>query len=305
MLEFKNITIENKALLKPYLKNAGQYACEFTFGNNVLWDVDGLLEYAIADNLLIYRMKYEDKIVYCVPDFHQKTGQTLDLIESDADCCGNPYCITCLSSAMVGQIKEIYPDKFTFSFDDAHSDYIYSVEKLSALSGKKLHKKKNHWNYFKKNYEYVYETMDAGNIEDCRNMKEKWFAMRFAGMESDTVSKEERDSLLWEKKTIDTALDRFDEFDFIGGVIRVNGEVLAFTLGEPVNDETFVVHFEKAFSDVNGLYTTINQQFVEHELLGKYRYVNREEDMGIPGLRKAKQSYYPEFLYEKWVAVPL
>lgn len=305
MLEFKNITIEDKVLLKPYLNNAGQYACEFTFGNNILWNADGLLQYVIKDELLIYRMLYEDKTVYCVPDFHGKVKQMLGLIESDAKIFDKPYCITCLNGVMAEQIKEVYPDKFTFSFDDAHSDYIYSVEKLAALSGKKLHKKKNHWNNFRKNYEYVYETMNADNARDCRTMKERWFKERLAVMERDGVSKDETDSLLWEKQTIDTALDKFEVFDFTGGIIRVEGEVLAFTLGEPVNDETFVVHFEKAFSDVNGLYTTINQQFVEHELLGKYRYVNREEDMGIPGLRKAKQSYYPEFLYEKWVAVPL
>lgn len=305
MLEFKNITIEDKALLAPYLKNAEQYACEFTFGNNVLWDVDKLLQYAVVDDLLIYRMQYDAQTVYCIPDFHGKICRTLELIQTDAKICDKPYCITCLNSVMAEQIKQIYPGSFTFSFDDAHSDYIYSVDKLAALSGKKLHKKKNHWNYFKKNYEYVYESMNAGNAKECRSMKEKWFKERFLSMESDGASKEERQSLLWENKTIDTALDNFEAFEFTGGVIRVDKEILAFTLGEPVNDETFVVHFEKAFASVNGLYTTINQQFVEHELLGKYCYVNREEDMGLPGLRKAKLSYYPEFLYEKWVAVPV
>ena len=305
MLEFKKITINDGALLKPYLKSEKQYACEFAFGNNVLWNVDGLLEYVITDGMLIYRLMYPDKNVYCIPDFRGNVKQILDIIEADARDCNRPYCMTYLSNEMVEEIKNIYPDRFEFNFDDAHSDYIYSVEKLSSLSGKKLHKKKNHWNFFFKNYDYIYETISTENVEDCRKMKEKWFEMRFAAMESEGDSPEERNSLLWESKTIDTALNHFEEFEFTGGLIRVKGEVLAFTLGEPVNDETFVVHFEKAYADINGLYTTINQQFVEHELLGKYKYVNREEDMGLTGLRKAKMSYYPEFLYEKWVAVPV
>ncbi|MCM1467528.1 MAG: phosphatidylglycerol lysyltransferase domain-containing protein [Alistipes sp.] len=304
MLEFKKITIKDGKRLKPYLKSDGQYACEFTFGNNVLWNVDGLLEYVITEETLIYRLMYKDKIVYCVPDFRGKVKSVLDKIGGDAQSREMPYCITCLSEEMVGQIKDAAPNRFAFSFDDAHSDYIYPVEKLASLSGKKLHKKKNHWNQFMKNYAFTYEAICAKNTDDCRKMKEKWFELRFAALEKEGASEEEKNSLVWEAKTLDTALEHFEEFEFTGGLIRVDGEVLAFTLGEPVNDETFVVHFEKAYGDVNGLYTTINQQFVEHELLGKYRYVNREEDMGLPGLRKAKMSYYPEFLYEKWVAVP-
>ena len=95
------------------------------------------------------------------------------------------------------------------------------------------------------------------------------------------------------------SLRLFEELGLTGGVLRVDGEIVAFTIGEAVNDDTFVVHIEKAYSEVEGSYTMINQQFVEHELLGKYRYVNREDDVGLEGLRKAKLSYKPVFLVEK------
>lgn len=305
MLEFKKITIKDGTYLKSYLRNKGQYACEFTFGNNILWNMDGLLEYVIVEEVLIYRMMYPDKNVYCVPDFHGKTKELLDIIEADAESCSKGYCITCLNSHMVEEMKNVYPDKYGFSFDEAHSDYIYLAEKLATLSGKKLHKKKNHWNQFIRNQDFVYERISEENIKDCRKMKNVWCQKRLAELTDNAETSEERKSVIWESKAIDLALEHLDEFGFTGGLIRISGEVAAFTLGEPVNEDTFVVHFEKAFADVNGLYTAINKLFVENELLGKYEYVNREEDMGLPGLRQAKLSYYPEFLYEKWVAVPL
>lgn len=98
------------------------------------------------------------------------------------------------------------------------------------------------------------------------------------------------------------SIRKFEELGLIGGVLRVDGEIVAFTIGEPVNEDTFVVHIEKAFSAVDGAYPMINQQFVEHELQGKYKYVNREEDLGVEGLRKAKLSYKPAFLIEKGIA---
>ena len=89
-----------------------------------------------------------------------------------------------------------------------------------------------------------------------------------------------------------------EELELIGGILRVEGEVVAFTIGEPISDDTFVVHIEKAYAEIQGAYPMINQQFVEHECL-KYKYVNREEDTGAEGLRKAKLSYQPVFLVEK------
>ncbi len=305
MLEFKKITIEDKTHIKKYLRNKEQFACEFTFGNNILWDVDGLMEYAVVEDVLLYRMMETDKNIYCMPDFGKKAKELLDLIEDDAQRCGRKYCITCLSENMADTIRKIYPGKFRYTCDAAHSDYIYLVQKLATLSGKKLHRKKNHWNHFTKNQEFVYEKISKENIEDCRKMKNEWCKKRLTELSDDKTASEERKSMLWEAETIDLALTHFDEFDFTGGLIRIDGKVSAFTLGEPVNDTTFVVHFEKAFADVNGLYTAMNKLFVEQELLGKYEYVNREEDMGLPGLRQAKMSYYPELIYEKWVAAPV
>lgn len=94
------------------------------------------------------------------------------------------------------------------------------------------------------------------------------------------------------------ALRLYKELELVGGVLRVDGEIVAFTLGEPLSEDIFVVHIEKAFADVQGAYPMINQQFVEYEC-SSYKYINREEDTGSEGLRKAKLSYRPIFLVEK------
>ena len=144
---------------------------------------------------------------------------------------------------------------------------------------------------FKKVYDgnWSYETMSKENLEECFQMGLKW--RNDNGCEEDYEKNAEICVTL-------NALRLFEELDLVGGVLKVHGEVVAFTIGEPVTKDTFVVHIEKAFADVEGAYPMINQQFVSHECM-EYTYINREEDTGAEGLRKAKLSYRPVFLVEK------
>ena len=215
----------------------------------------------------------------------------LDFIDNDADGC--PYKITCLSEGMKEEVQMARPELYRFMSDRGHSDYIYLLENLSFLKGKKYHKKKNHLNSFIKNNEFTYEAISSENIVECIDMKNRWLAAR------EVMSP----SLGVESAAIEYALNNFEKFGFVGGLIRVGGVVKAFTLGERLLEDTFVTHFEKAEDDIRGLYTIINQQFAEKMLLGNYTYVNREEDMGIEGLRQAKMTYNPEMIYDKYVAL--
>ena len=171
------------------------------------------------------------------------------------------------------------------------ADYVYETEKLATLSGKKLHGKRNHINKFKSMYEdrWSYEKLSKENIEDCFQMALKW--RNENGCEDDPEKRGEICVTL-------NSLRLFEELKLTGGVLRIDGDVVAFTLGEPVCSDTFVVHIEKAFAEVQGAYPMINQQFVEHECMA-YQYINREEDTGAEGLRKAKLSYRPVFMVEK------
>lgn len=133
--------------------------------------------------------------------------------------------------------------------------------------------------------------MSGDNLEECFQMALKW--RNDNGCNDDEEKNAEMCVTL-------NALRLFEELELSGGVLRVDGEIVAFTLGEPVCSDTFVVHIEKAFADIQGAYPMINQQFVEHECMD-YLYVNREEDTGSEGLRKAKLSYRPVFMVEKGV----
>ena len=197
------------------------------------------------------------------------------------------YCVT---EENFAQLEEWYPGQFQIEYDRDSADYVYESEKLATLSGKKLHGKRNHINKFKQvNEDWSYEKITKENIEECFQMALQWRIEN--GCEADEEKNAEMCVTL-------NSLRLYEELELTGGLLRVNGKVAAFTLGEEVSDDTFVVHIEKAFAEIQGAYPMINQQFVEHECM-KYKYINREEDTGAEGLRKAKLSYRPVFLVEK------
>ena len=184
----------------------------------------------------------------------------------------------------------VVPGRFLIEGDRNDYDYIYTREKLATLAGKKLHGKRNHIARFKDSGDWSYEPMTAENVEECRTMTYTWIHMR---------EEKWNEEMNQEISVLHEAFDHMQELGLVGGVLRRDGQIVAFSIGERLNSETFVVHFEKAYPDLRGAYPMINQQFVLHECEG-YAYVNREEDTGDPGLRKAKLSYYPDILLPKY-----
>jgi hypothetical protein len=186
------------------------------------------------------------------------------------------------------------PDIFDYKFNRSVSDYIYSSEKLVNLTGKKLQSKRNHINRFKRENEWEYGSL-SGNpslIKECKEMLDQWMEINMADKDP---------SLVYDDVATTLMLDNFEYLGLKGGVIRVRGKIVAFTIGEPLTRDTFVVHVEKAYTSIHGAYSIINQQFAEHETTG-FTYINREEDMGFENLRNAKLSYQPDILLEKYNA---
>ena len=196
-----------------------------------------------------------------------------------------------LSEKSVKELNELFPDRFEIIPTRSFFDYIYTSEDLCELKGRKYHAKRNHISYFKNNFNWNYERITPDNIKDCIEMNKKWEAIN-----DDSVGLDN------ELNAINRAFDKYFELGFTGGLIRRDGEVVAYTFGEPITDEVFCTHVEKAFSDVRGAYPIINQQFCENELMS-YKYVNREDDTGDDGLRQAKLSYNPTILLKKFDAV--
>jgi hypothetical protein len=193
---------------------------------------------------------------------------------------------------MFEEIENNFPGKFGITYVRDSADYVYHMENLKNLVGKKYHGKKNHINKFLKiNIDWKYECISDENTQECIEMVKEWCVQNSCCADKSKVA---------EVCVLIKGLQNRERLHMIGGVIRTNGRITAVTMGEKSNDTTFTIHFEKAYANVQGAYPMINQQFIIHEL-SAYAYVNREEDMGIEGLRKAKESYYPAFMTEKGI----
>jgi hypothetical protein len=173
--------------------------------------------------------------------------------------------------------------KFTLEQDRDNSDYLYLAQDLCELAGRKYDAKRNFIRRFQSERNYRYLPLTPDLARECRKFEEHWCEDR--SCQSDEGLSHEMDAVL-------EMLDNFEAHSYRGGALDVNGRVVAFSLGEPLSDETFVVHVEKADAKLTGIYAVINQEFCRREAVG-YKYVNREQDLGIPGLRQAKQSYHP------------
>lgn len=191
------------------------------------------------------------------------------------------------------RIERVWPGRFVYEDARNSYDYIYEAEKLRSLSGKKYQSKRNFIARFEELPSWSYEAIDSSNISECMDMNAEWCRMNRC---SENPSKND------EMCAVKRVLSNFEALGLKGGLLRVEGRVVAYTIGEKMNSDTFIVHVEKAFSDIKGAYPMINREFVRAEA-GDCVYVNREDDAGDEGLRKAKLSYHPAFMIEKKTAI--
>ncbi len=293
-LQFKRPALEDKELIERYFKTYPSRSCERTFINVFLWARFYGVGFAIVEDTLVFQTKTDDGFTFAYPAGKKEdVKKALEVLMAYSREKGVPFQLHNMTKEQMEELEELYPGMFTVEYNRDIADYVYETEKLATLSGKKLHGKRNHINKFKAKYaNWSYEPIREENLEECFQMALKWRNQN--GCEED----EEKNS---EMCVTLNSLRLFKELGAVGGILRVNGEIVAFTMGEPICSDTFVVHIEKAFADVEGAYPMINQQFVQHECMD-YQYVNREEDTGAEGLRKAKLSYRPVFLVEKGIA---
>lgn len=291
-INFKRPQLEDKELISHYFNHHTSRSCERTFVNVYLWAKHYGVEFAVVENALVFKSEREGGLSFAYPAGEpEDVKKALELLMEYSRERGVLFSLYNVTPDNFAQLAEWYPDRFQIEYSEADADYVYESEKLATLSGKKLHGKRNHINKFKNMYgdRWSYEPITRDNVEECFQMALKWRNQN--GCEDDPDKNSEMCVTL-------NSLRLFEELELTGGLLRVDGNIIAFTIGEPVCSDTFVVHIEKAFADIQGAYPMINQQFVEHECKD-YKYVNREEDTGSEGLRKAKLSYRPVFMVEK------
>ena len=196
--------------------------------------------------------------------------------------------------AIAPQLAELfrkYCPQYELREDRDNFDYVYLAQDLLTLRGKKYHSKRNHINQFRIVNEFEYVPITPDMFEECMRVYSNWLEKK------DMFER----GVLGELNAVRAILKNMEALSVKGGGIRIGGNLAAFTLGEQITPNTALIHIEKADADINGLYTMINQQFVEHEW-SDMEFINREEDMGLEGLRKAKLSYYPAKMIEKYEA---
>lgn len=301
MLNFHTPRIEDKAWVDPILAACPTRACEYNFTTIYLWGCNFQKKIARMGDRLVMRLFEGTETRYLFP---VGTGPLAPVVEAMAEDSlsfgGTPLQIICAPQDFCDQLEEAMPGRFRFEEDRKAYDYIYTVDKLADLKGKKLHGKRNHIHRFDENYpDWIFEPLTAANLPECAAMDNEWFTRR-----DGEVSDEEKRQLGYENDAVHDALEHFDDLGLAGGLVRAGGKVVAFAVGDRLGNDAFDVHFEKAFGDIQGAYTVINREMARYvrEHYPDVAYLNREDDVGIEGLRKAKLSYYPDILLEKYTA---
>lgn len=285
-MKLKSVTTDDLQLIKSYLAYRQCESSEINFLTFYIWRKAFDIKYAEVDGCLIIRFKDDDS----PENFRYPIGNgdheaALEKIEQYAG--GSPV----FYGISEQQAEQLKARGYKTSVMKGYSDYVYYTEDLINLSGKKYHSKKNHLNSFKKNYNYRYEAMTAENALECVKAYDGWY------------SNEQGDAMLaYEKEAIEDILINFEKLDFKGGVLYVDDEICAFTVSEQLTNDMAVIHIEKANTAFNGAFAAINQMHLENTW-SHLKYVNREEDLGLEGLKKAKKAYRPCRMIDKYKAV--
>lgn len=292
-LIFHTISLDDRNWINDKLKEDHLDVCEYTFANNFVWSKVYNVQVGSAYGCGVIRYRGQENYQYSFPFGNGDKRAMIEHLRKICAVHGHKLDFYPLTEKCRRELMDWFPGMFEICSNRDKFDYVYTVEKLSTLKGKKLHGKRNHIARFMDDGDWHYEPLTEKNIDECRQMAKDWTSLR---------TEKWNEEMALEISVLEVACSNFNALGLCGGVLYKGDKIVAFTIGEQLNTNTFVVHFEKAFPDLQGAYPMINQQFVLHEAQS-YQYVNREEDTGDLGLRKAKLSYYPDFLVKKYTAV--
>ena len=293
MIDFQKLDPADRAVYDQYLLKNGK-GCEYSFVNLSIW---GRQRAAFLGDFLVLLSQFDRRCVYPFPVGDGDVLPVLQALMEDARQRGIPCCFTGLNQAECDLLEQHFPGKFRIQPDRNSFDYVYDINDLADLRGRKFQKKRNHLNRFRENHpNWRTEPLTDAHLAAVRAFVQDWYDRR--------KQTDPHGSYVLEQVALDRALADPRRLQIEGLVLYDGDALLAFTLGSRLSADTFDVHFEKAREDVDGAYTAINQQFAFHirEKHPDIRFLDREEDMGLEGLRKAKLSYCPVRLVEKYWA---
>ncbi len=290
-MDFRRLDIEDKQTVQRYTLKSKRRNCDLTFANLYSWRFLYLTEIAESGGFLSFRFYVDGELSYMLPVGEGDISHVIEELMADARVKGVPFVMYGVCKESCDELESLFPGIFKFTADRDYSDYLYLHSDLSSLVGKKFQPKRNHINKFRNNYPgFEFRPLTRDLIPECIKLESVW-------CKANNCSEDE--ALQNERKSMNAALRNFEDLDIIGGVLMVDGKIVAFTYGAPVNNETFDTCVEKADTDYEGAYAMINNEFAKM-IPEQYIYINREEDLGLDGLRKAKMSYQPHLLLEKY-----
>lgn len=287
MQKFRKINIDDKDRIKEILSRSDFKGCEYSFANNLAWNRLYETYISFFDDFYI-SMSEKNGLTFTFPAGSGDYEKLFYELFSYAKSKNSPLRISSVTEDKFELVKK-YMGKCTVEEVDGGADYIYDARSLKALEGKKYHKKRNHLKKIE-NYNYSFSTLTENDFDEC---------IAFAAGKYNE-KENANSSFVHEQYAIDVFFKYFDELELSGGVLRVDGKLKAFTIGEIITPDTADIHIEKADTNIDGAYAAINN-FYAKALPENIRYINREEDLGIEGLRKSKLSYYPEILLKKYI----
>jgi hypothetical protein len=283
-MEWKNIQLEDREKLNEFLQGRFQTG-DLTFTNLFIWRRGKNLKYRITDDILYIKGSEEQSEFFYIPlprhgDFRKIQKEISELIKSNDTIRAIPE-----------GVKILLENYFSFQEERDRFDYLYDIEELIELKGRKFHNKKNQVNRFEKIYNFSYEKIHSKNIKELMEFEEKWCQDRecsiYKGLDKESLG-------------IKEIFENYDALQLKGGILRVGGEIAAFSIGEQITPNTCLIHIEKGDIKYQGVYQEMNRIFLKEEF-SHLEYVNREEDLGIEGIKKSKVSYNPVMLLKKYI----
>lgn len=292
MLSFKPIRLEDRELFTQYLHQPGMYGCDNSFVTNYLWQEAYHVEYTVFQGALLTKGGHWQVEHYFGVPLGVTKENCRQVAEALLDYSGGQFCIDGLYENQIDLVKALFPQA-VFEENPDESDYIYLQQDLATLAGRRFHGQKNHLNaFYKAHPDAVYETIDKSNSAECLDFALNWCEERSA---KDVT-------ILDEQLALKKAFAHFEELGLRCGAIRFDGRIQAMSIGDKYLEDIADIHFEKANKAVRGLYTAMCQSFAANAWQD-VKYLNREEDMGLAGLRKAKQDLHPVLMWKRYNAV--
>lgn len=293
---FKKLSLGDKNSIDKYISPYKFLSCEYSFTSLYIWKDACDIQYTIYKNALILKKKdfdgnyhFMQPIGYVMEDL----GEIIEKLKEYREENDMKYLFKDLDENFIAEFNALHNEKneFYIQEDRDNFDYLYEAKKLMTLSGKKLHSKKNHYNAFTKSYSYeVLEINDKIVINDVCDAAQKWF--------EETNEKDIK--LYYELLAIKDIVNNMALLNLNGIAVYVNGKIAAFSIGESLNEKLAVIHIEKGDKSINGIYSFISKTFID-KCFNNAEIINREQDLGIDGLRKSKMSYYPLRLEKKFI----